>query len=240
MNLNQVGYATEALRQKAELLAKDLDFIVDKDACPCLYVDEKQLALKMPNFLPMSADFSALTWAKRASEGKKQGLVKAVKPAKGVKIIDATAGWGRDAAVLASLGAEVLMLERHAVMAALLEDALLHQSDKDRELLQLSLWKGSAHAFLSQLEPQAYPDVIYIDPMHPERNKSALVKKDLQALQQMIGADEDAADLITLARARVRQRVIVKWPQKAKPLLTPDASIEGKTVRFDIYLRATR
>jgi 16S rRNA (guanine1516-N2)-methyltransferase len=237
MNLNQVGYETDALREKAQRLAEALDFAVDKDACSCLYVGVNQLALKMPNFLPMSADFSAFTWAKRASEGKKQGLVKAVKPGKQVKIIDATAGWGRDAAILASLGAEVLMLERNVVMAALLEDALLHQSDKDRERLRLSLWKGNAHSFLNQLDPQEYPDVIYIDPMHPERNKSALVKKDLQALQQMIGADVDALDLITLARTRVKQRVVVKWPQKTKPLLPPDASIEGKTVRFDIYLR---
>lgn len=238
MNINQVGYETDALCEKAQCIADTLGFNVDKDASPCLFVGVNQLALKMPNFLPMAADFSASTWAKRASEGKKQGLVKAVKPGKHLKIIDATAGWGRDAAILASLGAEVLMLERNVVMAALLEDALLHQSDNDRERLQLSLWKGSAHWFLNQLAPQDYPDVIYIDPMHPERNKSALVKKDLQALQQMIGADVDALALITLARTRVKQRVVVKWPQKTKPLLAPDASIEGKTVRFDIYLRA--
>jgi 16S rRNA (guanine1516-N2)-methyltransferase len=71
--------------------------------------------------------------------------------------------------------------------------------------------------------------------MHPQRNKSALVKKDMQALQQMIGADDDASELIKLASTRVKQRVVVKWPQKVQSLVLADACIEGKTVRFDIY-----
>ena len=57
----------------------------------------------------------------------------------------------------------------------------------------------------------------------------------MQALQQFIGADDDALKLITLAKTRVKQRVVVKWPQKTKSLLPADACIEGKTVRFDIY-----
>ena len=77
--------------------------------------------------------------------------------------------------------------------------------------------------------------MIYIDPMHPLRQKSALVKKDMQALQQLIGADEDAYELIQLAIARARQRVVVKWPQHLQPLLPPTLNICGKTVRFDVY-----
>ena len=96
---------------------------------------------------------------------------------------------------------------------------------------------GQARAYLNSLSPEQYPDVIYIDPMHPMRTKSALVKKEMQALQQIIGPDVDALDLLECAIKSVKQRVVVKWPQKAPALRPPDRSIEGKTVRFDIYLK---
>jgi 16S rRNA (guanine1516-N2)-methyltransferase len=79
--------------------------------------------------------------------------------------------------------------------------------------------------------------VIYIDPMHPLRTKSALVKKEMQVLQDIIGPDEDALELMILARERVKQRVVVKWPQKSPSLLNASACIAGKTVRFDLYLK---
>ncbi|MFI4919511.1 MAG: class I SAM-dependent methyltransferase [Legionellales bacterium] len=230
-----VGYDVEASRDKAQLLALKLNYTLEKDANVCLFVSADKLALKMCQFSLLSADFTASTWQKRKAEGKKQGLIRACKPTRGLKIIDATAGWGRDAAILASFGAEVLMIERHPAMAALLDDALLHQSEKDKQLMHLSLFAGDTLSFLSQLRDADCPDVIYIDPMHPERTKSALVKKDMQALQQIIGADDDALALIKCAITKAKQKVVVKWPQKIKSLLAANASIEGKTVRFDIY-----
>jgi 16S rRNA (guanine1516-N2)-methyltransferase len=236
INVSAVGYEHEGLRDKAQKLAQQLNFVLDKDANPCLFLTDTKLALKIHKFSLLFPEFEAVFWHKRKQEGKKQGLVRACKPVPGLKIIDATAGWGRDAAVLASFGAGVLMLERHPVMAALLADALLPRVEQNQEQLPLSLYAGEAYAYLNALEEQDYPDVIYIDPMHPARSKSALVKKDMQALQQMIGADEDALALIQLAITRVKQRVVVKWPQKMKALLPANACIEGKTVRFDIYV----
>ena len=237
--ITTVGYESEEMREGADLLAKQLDFTLDKEAATCLYVTSNKLTLKMPNFSLLSADFSASTWNKRRAEGKKQGLIRACKPAQGVKILDATAGWGRDAAILASFGAEVVMLERNRIMAALLSDAILHQSDLDKQKLKVSLYAADARFYLENLAGSEYPDVIYIDPMHPQRNKTALVKKDMQVLQHMIGTDEDALDLIHVAISHAKQRVVVKWPQKIKPLLVPDSSIEGKTVRFDVYFNKT-
>lgn len=230
-----VGYECDSLRDQAQLLATQLNCSLDKDANNCLFVAKEKLYLKCAPFSLLHADFSAATWSKRKAEGKKQGLVRACKPTSGLKIIDATAGWGRDAAILASFGAEVLMLERHPFMAALLSDALAHQSELDKERLHLSLFSEDACSFLSHLDEDNYPDVIYIDPMHPQRSKAALVKKEMQALQAMIGADEDALVLIQCAVRRVKQRVVVKWPQKIPPLLAPEARVEGKTVRFDVY-----
>lgn len=230
-----VSYEKENLKDKASLLAQSLDFDLDKETSPSLFLTELGLSLKIPGFSPLYADFSTSVWSKRRFEGKKQGIVRACHPQKNLKIIDATAGWGRDAAVLACFGAQVLMLERDVVMAALLSDALARMSEKDRELMKLSLESYDSLTYLKQLPEEKYPDIIYIDPMHPERNKSALVKKDLQVLQQMIGPDTDALELIQIAKTRVKQRVVVKWPQKLKALIPADAAIEGKTVRFDIY-----
>ncbi len=126
---------------------------------------------------------------------------------------------------MASFGAEILMLERHPVMAILLLDALEHRAEKDKQHMQMNVLNVDAFSYLSKLSKEDYPDIIYIDPMHPE----------MQVLQQMIGADDDALQLIHLAITRVKQRVVVKWPQKSKSLLAPSSSIEGKTVRFDIY-----
>lgn len=120
-------------------------------------------------------------------------------------------------------------------MAELLQDGLSRMSLMDREHLHLSLVYAEAVSYLENLDPTQYPDLIYIDPMHPIRSKSALVKKEMQALQQMIGPDLDAKELITCAISRVKQRVVVKWPQKIPALLTPSMSVGGKTVRYDVY-----
>jgi 16S rRNA (guanine1516-N2)-methyltransferase len=233
--INVVGYEQDDLRDKAKLIAERLNFSLEKDANPCLFVTQEKLALKNPHFSLLFADFSSSSWLKRKSEGKKQGLVRACKPSSSIKIIDATAGWGRDAAVLASFGAEVLLLERHPLMAILLNDALERRNESDKQTMRLDLIESDSYSYLLDLSKENYPDVIYIDPMHPERSKSALVKKDMQILQQMVGEDRDVLELIKIALQRVKQRVVVKWPQKMKPLLPCNLSIEGKTVRFDIY-----
>lgn len=235
--INCVGYAEEALESKAKSLAEQLGLELLKDSTPCVLVTAEQLMLRIPGFSLMAPDFQTARWVKRKAEGKKQGLIRACKPTKGMRIIDATAGWGRDAAILASFGAEVLMLERHPIMAALLADAFAQRPPNDQHQLSLSLWAGDAFQYLSDLPEKDYPDLIYIDPMHPQRSKTALVKKDMQVLQELIGPDEDALALIQLAITRVKHKVVVKWPQKISSLLTPSSSVSGKTVRFDSYFR---
>jgi 16S rRNA (guanine1516-N2)-methyltransferase len=152
-----------------------------------------------------------------------------------LRILDATAGWGRDAAILASFGAEVVMVEKNPVMAALLQDGLKRLSKYSPLANLLSLHFGDAKEYLQNLVQKDYPDVIYIDPMHPVRQKKALVKKDMQALQQLIEQDEDLLDLLDIARLRTCEQVVVKWPQRTEPLLPPSFSFDGKTVRFDVY-----
>jgi len=71
--------------------------------------------------------------------------------------------------------------------------------------------------------------------MHPLRQKDALVKKELQVLQQLIGPDEDILLLLHRARKKVKRAVVMKWPQHLPSLEKPARSVNGKTVRFDIY-----
>lgn len=234
-NLFSIGFDSPALEQDAQLLASRMMLNIDNTVLPRLQLTQDKLVLLTSGFSPLFADFNRSTIKKRHDAGKKQGLIRACKPSKEVRILDATAGWGRDASILASFGADVLMLERNPIMAALLEDAL--QRVSPNHALKLSLKGMDAMLYLDALKPEDYPDIIYIDPMHPARQKSALVKKDMQVMQQLIGPDEDAQALIKCAISKTRQRVVVKWPQRLQALLQPNTCIEGKTVRFDIYLR---
>ncbi len=231
-----IGYTEDSLLAQAQALSASLNLPIDNQSPQRLVLTAERLVLQIQGFKPQYADFSSRQWQKRRDAGKQQGLVKACKPVRGMKILDVTAGWGRDAAILASFGAEVYMVERHAVMAALLADALTRRDPRSCDVLHLQVRHQDALEYLGQLTAPDYPDVIYMDPMHPPREKSALVKKDMQILQQLIGEDSDALALLTLAKSKVRQRLVVKWPQYAVPLAKPSRSIGGKTVRFDIYL----
>ncbi|RUR00537.1 class I SAM-dependent methyltransferase [Legionella septentrionalis] len=235
-NAVAVGYANASLKEEAGILADKLQLALDNALFPQLCLTEDKLVLLLTGFSPLFADFSVKTLQRRRDAGKKQGLVKACKPFPGKRILDATGGWGRDAAILASFGAQVLLIERDPVMAALLADALQRIPPESRLRHSLSLQSLDAKCYLQELSPNAYPDVIYIDPMHPVREKSALVKKEMQALQQILGADEDALALLQTALPRARERVVVKWPHRLEPLMPPDLSFDGKTVRFDVYL----
>ena len=82
-------------------------------------------------------------------------------------------------------------------------------------------------------------DVIYLDPMFPERTKSAKVKKNMQVLQQYLGHEDEPAGLLDTCLLTARRRVVVKRPRYAGWLdaCKPSQEITGKSSRFDIYLR---
>lgn len=156
-------------------------------------------------------------------------------------IIDATAGFGQDAFIAASLGHEVQLIERNPIIAALLQDGL-ERLKAHAASIKLSLVAIDAIAYLQQLSVDRYPDVIYLDPMFPERTKSALVKKEMRLLQQLVGQDLDAPQLLSIARAIAKHKVVVKRPRLAPYIgdITPSFSLEGKVGRFDIYRRQNK
>ncbi len=185
--------------------------------------------------------------------GKGQAIAKAAGLNKGATptVLDGTAGLGRDAFVLASLGCKVQMVERHPVVAALLDDGL-ERAKQDQEIgvwvsERMSLIHASSHTALNDLakdESFIRPDVVYLDPMypHPEnKKKSALVKKEMRVFQSLVGADLDADNLLEPALQLATKRVVVKRPDYANWLNKekPTMAIETKKNRFDVYVKAS-
>jgi 16S rRNA (guanine1516-N2)-methyltransferase len=156
-------------------------------------------------------------------------------------IIDATAGLGRDSFILASLGFHVTMIERSPLLFALLQDALnrAHQDHRIAPIAaRLKLIHADAKEWLPTHAAQYQPQVIYLDPMFPERKKSAAVKKEMVILQDILGKDMDAEPLFEAAFSCATHRVVVKRPRLAATItaLAPSFSMTGKSSRFDIYL----
>lgn len=158
-------------------------------------------------------------------------------------VVDMTAGLGRDAVVLAAAGCHVTAVERHPVVHALLADGLA-RARRDAELdaiitERLTLVRGDAVAYLR--ERPTPPDVVYLDPMFPERSGSAVPKKGMRILARLVGHDDDADRLFAPALASGARRVVVKRPRLAPPLggplaPSPTMRIEGRSSRFDIYV----
>lgn len=195
----------------------------------------------------VAVDFRSAAFARRLAEGKRGLLGRAVGLAKGERpaVLDATAGLGRDAMLLAAVGAQVIAFERDPVVHALLADGLARLRAGDDPLAlaareRLELRRGDARAALEGVEG-AGPEVILLDPMFPERG-SALAKKEAQLLQALLGEGADAAEdaaLFAAALAARPRRIVVKRPRHAPPIVPdpePVHRFEGKSVRYDLYL----
>jgi 16S rRNA (guanine1516-N2)-methyltransferase len=192
---------------------------------------------------PIVIDFvgGAVGFRLRSGEGRGQPLPRACGMAKGAMptIVDATAGMGRDAFFLASLGAEVTLIERSPQVHAALDRAMIaarnHSDDLAAIIARMTLLLGDSRELL----PTLSPEVVLVDPMHPERTKSALVKKQMRDLRDVVGADPDAHELMDAALAAAQNRVVLKWPLRAAPIVglrKPSHQILGKTTRYDVFV----
>lgn len=212
-----------------------------------IWIDHEGVGLrppgrKAPN--PVRVDFvgGALGFRGKRSGHTRELVANAVGARHGhlPTVLDATAGLGRDAFVLASLGCQVDMLERSPVVSLLLRDAL-ERAQLKQEVAEvvgrMRLIEADAVNFMANQASQLHPEVVYLDPMFPERSKSASVKKEMRILQQLLGADMDTEQLFEQALKVATHRVVVKRPRIA-PLISemkPHHVVEGKASRFDIY-----
>ena len=212
-----------------------------------LFLDEQGLGLQMtgkgaPG--PVRAEFvtGKMGYRREHGGGAGQLVAKAVglqKTRAALHIVDATAGLGQDAFVLASLGCTVTLFERNPVIHALLADGLARAAlnvDCAAIVERMRLLEGSSIEWLARPGSEA-ADVVYLDPMFPHRDKSALVKKEMQVFRTIVGDDEDSAQLLAAALERARYRVVVKRPRKASAIEGAETTtrIEGKSSRYDLY-----
>jgi len=216
-----------------------------------LMVDDTGIAL-YPSDLrvhgPIRVDFNAGANSHRRKFGGGNG--QAIAKAVGVSgrfsptVLDLTAGLGGDAFVLASLGCNVRLFERNAIISCLLEDGIeramlasLDDPELHEVMQRFTFIEGDSNKAVTAMSEEERPDVIYLDPMFPHRKKSAKVKKEMQAFQNIVGADEDAGSLLQKAVGIARYRVVVKRATNAEFLagLKPTYSLTGKSTRFDIF-----
>ncbi|WP_087020619.1 class I SAM-dependent methyltransferase [Thaumasiovibrio subtropicus] len=252
----QINLVSEDVQRAPELAALAERWgLVHHDAAPfALVLTQHQLELRKcdePKLGAIYVDFvgGAVAHRRKFGGGRGQAIAKAVglKQGKTPKVLDATAGLGRDAFVLASLGCDVTMIERHPVVAALLDDGLqrAYADDEIGAWMQqrMRLLHAASQTALAEgitVGDETPPQVIYLDPMYPHKKKSALVKKEMRVFQSLVGSDMDADDLLTPALALATERVVVKRPDYAEVLdgVKPTMAIETKKNRFDVYVKA--
>lgn len=204
--------------------------------------DRLELRDRTPRSKGVAVDFGQLDARTLAGHGSKEQPIMRAFGHETRTIVDATAGLGQDAALLACMGFQVTAVERSPVIAALLEDGLRRAMDderlRDRLRDRLTVIHGDARAILPTISAApGGPDSVYIDPMFPpKRKKSALPSRGIRLVRAVVGEDEDAADLLQIALKTATRRVVVKRPNHAPPLgEKPSVSYKGKLARFDVY-----
>lgn len=183
---------------------------------------------------------------KRASK-KNELIARACHIEDKTRVLDCTAGLGHDALLLAWLGAEVYLLERHPVLYTLL-CASQQQASQHAALAEVVQRMHIVHTdsvdYLQQLQVQQF-DVIYLDPMFPKPaiadKKQAQVKKDMQILHQLLSDNaimDLGENLLPFAR-HISSRVVVKRPRHAQFLSADEPQHQwlGDACRFDAYFQ---
>ena len=226
---------TRLIKIRTTAQKKDLNpesFYINEQGLSWVDIDLNQLSI---NFLS-----DKLLWRYQNLNKAQEPLLRAIswKANQSLTIWDLTAGLGRDSALLSASGCKVLMFERNLILQILLRYALL-KAQHANLLPQLNLHCEDAFLALPQLTQHGLPDLAYMDPMYPERNKSSLVKQDLRIVKKLVGNDEDAAQLLQLALKYGIPKVIVKRPKGAEYLgnIQPHHNIQAPNTRFDVYMQ---
>jgi len=185
----------------------------------------------------------ALAHRQQFGGGRGQAIAKAIglKHGKSPTVLDATAGLARDAYILATLGCKVTLVEQSPALYTLIKNGIERALASDlKHFINnfTNLVCADSVLFIKNAGSDVSPDVIYIDPMYPERKKSALVKKDMQILHKLIGYSKKNDGILEAALEYATQRVVVKRPIHANPIndIKPAANISSKKTRYDIYI----
>jgi 16S rRNA (guanine1516-N2)-methyltransferase len=243
-----VSTNTQNLETEAMDLAKQLGLsfsINPEDFDYLLFLAPKHLSLIKTGekMLPLFVDFldGKMAYRRQHASLRNEALARALglNHRTSPRIVDATAGMARDSFILASLGFDVQLLERSPIIHALITDGIKRALENPHVapiVSRLHLINADAITWLQQCVER--PDIIYLDPMFPSRQKTALVKKEMRIFQNILGDDMDAEALLQAALACALKRVVVKRPRLAEAIEgpIPSFSMKGSSSRFDIYL----
>lgn len=258
-----------ALQFEQACLVQGQPFVGKDDALVCFSTEGASLSLSTSGKMkPLLLDFEQVAYRQRLLRGGrlKEAVARACMQGLGerVRIFDATAGLGRESMILAHAGAQVFSFERQIPIWVILADALLRAQTSRffpftlPHLLPVGTIKdfaafaafatagGAAKAATAtaaetaaEAATSAMPDVIYYDPMFPERESSALVKKEMVLFKKLIGADKDTVEFLEQAVALATKRVVVKRPSSAPQMVSahvePSHEVDGGQCRFDCY-----
>jgi len=251
--LLSVSYAHQAQKKAAEAFASEHQL-----PCQPLHKAQSELTLNftelqieivdLQNKMSLLVDFvgGSLGHRKKYGGGKGQTIAKAIGIKQGKPIpsvLDATAGLAKDSYVFACLGCPVTLIERSPIVAALVKDGIeraklnIEFTETTRNGFQL--YNCDALEYIQSISKDDKPDIIYLDPMYPEKKKSASVKKNMQILQKLLGHDLDTDNVLTAALDKAKKRVVVKRPKGAPELQigrSPTLNYESKGTRYDVYV----
>ena len=238
-------YFSDTATEHARRLAQKFDF----PALPCppdngeyLLADAEGVSLcRAGEKGRVRVDFGGGAAQYRRTKGGGELIAKAVNHTTKPTVWDCTGGLGRDSFVLASLSLNVQTFEQHPAVACLLADGLeraLQEPEIQDIARRITFRHGDAVELMRELAAQSRPDIVYLDPMYPERQKSAAVKKEMAYFHSVVGTAQEEAELLAAARAIAKKRVVVKRPRLGEFLNgeKPAYQYTGKSTRFDVYL----
>ena len=228
---------------------------------PILLLDDKNALSWLSNGLSVAPEWDKLQRRIVSAGRKSELLLQAAKITSDSKVIDATAGFGHDSLILASTGAQVVMLEQQPLMAMLLlveQQRMSTVANWQKLMSRLQIINTDALSYFASVnsapisESNRAVDVVYLDPMFPEDSyqdsktgKGAKVGKHMQALHQLAHPPtlDEEKQLLQSALAVVGHneqtsgRVVVKRPQFAPQLAhqSPSECWHNEAVRFDGY-----
>ena len=212
------------------------------DPAVSLVRDERGLAL-VGEGMELRCDLAGMLPRIKPGRLSHELLVRAAR-VKGVdqpRAIDATAGFGEDALLLAAAGFHVQLFEHDPVIAALLADGLARAAADPQLSPIVARMRLTSGDSVQALAARASIDVVYLDPMFPARQKSAAVKKKFQLLHHLEAPCTDEEGLLRAAIACGPRKVVIKRPAKGPYLadIKPSYSIDGKAVRYDCIVPAS-
>ena len=259
-----ISYTSDEMKERAETFAKTSGYPLvltptNDVTSPLIlnYTNDFVELRDQEKNISIHIDFIAgdLAHRQKYGGGRGQSIAKAIGLKQGTpspSVLDATAGLAKDAYVLACLGCSMTLVERSPIIVELIKNAILRAEEDEH--FKTVLEKGfevinqSSIDYLSELKNKGtpednnpdviYPEVIYLDPMYPDKKKSASVKKNMQILQKLLGKDEDTHKLLNVALKVAKKRVVVKRPKGAENLteLKPTYTVESKKTRYDVYI----